>query len=108
MHQRKLLDEDKREVRLFQEAFLEDGELHSDKGRERKFRWKNNDDDEDSNGPKHVSDEEGEDNGEVEEKRRLERIEREKFLQEAMEKESEDKEEDDSQFFNMANKVLKR
>ena len=41
IHQRQLLDEDKREIRLFQEAFLEDGELHSDKTRERKFRWKN-------------------------------------------------------------------
>ena len=41
MHHRQQLDEDKREIRLFQEAFLEDGELHSDKQRDRKFRWKN-------------------------------------------------------------------
>ena len=41
IHHRQVLDEDKREIRLFQEAFLEDGELHSDKARERKFRWKN-------------------------------------------------------------------
>ncbi len=41
IHQRQLLDEDKREIRLFQEAFLEDGELHSDNARARKFRWKN-------------------------------------------------------------------
>ena len=41
IHHRQVLDEDKREIRIFQEAFLEDGELHSDKARERKFRWKN-------------------------------------------------------------------
>jgi hypothetical protein len=40
IHQRRLLDDDKREIRLIQEAFLEDGELHSEQGRERKFRWK--------------------------------------------------------------------
>ena len=39
IHQRRLLDQDKREVRLFQEAFLEDGELHSEQGgRQRRFR----------------------------------------------------------------------
>lgn len=39
IHQKRLLAEDKRDVRLFQEAFLEDGELHSDKARERRFKW---------------------------------------------------------------------
>jgi hypothetical protein len=39
---RRLLDEDRREVRLLQELLLEDGELHSEgSGRERKFRWRN-------------------------------------------------------------------
>ena len=39
IHHRRLLDQDKREVRLFQEAFLEDGELHSEQGgRQRRFR----------------------------------------------------------------------
>ena len=41
LHNRALLDQDKREIRLFQEAFLEDGELHSDNARQRRFRWKN-------------------------------------------------------------------
>ena len=41
LHHRAVLDQDKREIRLFQEAFLEDGELHSDNARQRKFRWKN-------------------------------------------------------------------
>lgn len=39
IHQRQVLDEDQRDVRLFQEAFLEDGELHSDNARSRKFKW---------------------------------------------------------------------
>ena len=41
IHHRQQLDEDQREIRLMQEAFLEDGELHSDNTRNRKFRWKN-------------------------------------------------------------------
>ena len=38
---KQMLDEDIRDVRLLQEKYLEDGELHSDSKRERKFRWKN-------------------------------------------------------------------
>ena len=45
LHQRALLDQDQREIRLFQEAFLEDGELHSDATRTRKFRWKDTEED---------------------------------------------------------------
>ncbi len=40
IHHRQLMDADKHEVRLLQEAFLEDGELHSDRGRTRTFKWK--------------------------------------------------------------------
>ncbi len=40
LHQRRELDEDRAEVRLFQEAFLEDGELHTDQARTRRFKWK--------------------------------------------------------------------
>ena len=40
IHHRQLLDDDQRDVRLFQEAFLEDGELHSENGRTRRFKWK--------------------------------------------------------------------
>lgn len=36
-HLRSLLDSDKREVRLLQEMYLEDGELHG-QGRSRQFR----------------------------------------------------------------------
>ena len=40
IHHRKELDQDRAEVRLFQEAFLEDGELHADQSRTRKFKWR--------------------------------------------------------------------
>jgi len=44
-HFKTLLDQDQREVRIFQELFLEDGDLHSEGGgRKRQFKWKNNDD----------------------------------------------------------------
>ena len=37
-----MLDDDKRQLRLYQERYLADGDLHSDgPGRTRKFRWKN-------------------------------------------------------------------
>ena len=37
-----MLDDDKRELRLYQERYLADGDLHSDgPGRMRRFRWKN-------------------------------------------------------------------
>ena len=39
IHQKQILDQDQREIKLFQEAFLEDGELHSDQARARKFKW---------------------------------------------------------------------
>jgi len=36
------MDEDDREIRLLQEQFLPDGDLHSDGiGRMRRFRWNN-------------------------------------------------------------------
>lgn len=36
-----MLDEDNRQMKILQEVFFEDGELHG-QGRERKFRWLNN------------------------------------------------------------------
>jgi hypothetical protein len=40
---RRMLDDDKRDIRIIQEAFLEDGDLHTEGGgRQRLFRWKNN------------------------------------------------------------------
>ncbi|KAL1471779.1 hypothetical protein MTO96_039736 [Rhipicephalus appendiculatus] len=41
-HFKQLLDEDKRELKIYQELLLEDGDLHSDgAGRQRQFRWRN-------------------------------------------------------------------
>lgn len=41
LHMRQLLDEDQKEVRMLQEMLFEDGDLYSESGRERKFKWKN-------------------------------------------------------------------
>ena len=125
LHHRALLDQDQREVRLFQEAFLEDGELHSDNARTRKFRWKDTDDDAELE--RRSSDDEGANvSGEnlQDEKWRVERLEREKWLKETeigknsrnKVKESlgveclndEDSDNEDSQFFNLASKALKK
>lgn len=39
-HLKTMLDEDQREVRLFQELFLEDGDLHAEGGgRKKQFKW---------------------------------------------------------------------
>lgn len=39
---KQVLDEDKRRLRLYQDRYLADGDLHSDgPGRVRRFRWKN-------------------------------------------------------------------
>ena len=45
IHQRVLLDEDQADLRLFQERFLEDGDLHTDYKRQRQFKWNGLDDD---------------------------------------------------------------
>jgi hypothetical protein len=37
-----MIDDDKRQLRLYQEMYLPDGDLHSDgSGRLRRFRWSN-------------------------------------------------------------------
>ncbi|KAI9565287.1 hypothetical protein GHT06_009075 [Daphnia sinensis] len=63
-HMKTMLDQDQREVRLFQELFLEDGDLHSDGGgRQRQFRWKQADGENtegDDGRPKNQEDEEDE------------------------------------------------
>ncbi|KAI8480375.1 hypothetical protein Bbelb_418810 [Branchiostoma belcheri] len=41
LHMKSMLDEDKWKLRLYQEAYLEDGDLHSDSRRKRRFRWTN-------------------------------------------------------------------
>ncbi len=37
-----MIDDDKRKLRLYQERYLVDGDLHAEgPGRQRRFRWKN-------------------------------------------------------------------
>ena len=45
IHQRVLLDEDQANLKLFQERFLEDGDLHTDYKRQRQFKWNDLDED---------------------------------------------------------------
>ncbi|KAF0291403.1 Claspin [Amphibalanus amphitrite] len=111
IHQKKALDEDIREMKLFQERFLEDGDLHG-KGRERKFRWSNADDAGDDSNERRPSDDEA-DPGEEErdEKWRMERHEREKWLQEHGQKGPEEDEEPQSggfTFIKPGQRVLRR
>lgn len=38
-HLKRMLDEDDRHIRYLQNQYLENGDLHTDKQRERKFKW---------------------------------------------------------------------
>lgn len=83
LHFKQLLDRDKRELKVYQEMLLEDGDLHSEGGgRQRKFRWKHSDADF-MDCPQQSDSEEGE-QGEQEEEVawRLQRFEREQWLRE--------------------------
>ncbi|KAM6045629.1 LOW QUALITY PROTEIN: claspin [Chlamydotis macqueenii] len=110
-HMKAMLDDDKRQLRLYQERYLIDGDLHSDgPGRMRRFRWKNIDYasqldlfQRDSD-----NDDENEQFDETEAKWRKERFEREQWLREQKEKNKEEEEEEigeDSQFMKLAKKV---
>merc|ERR1712142_1162152 len=44
IHQKVLLDEDQANLKLFQERFLEDGDLHTDIKRQKQFKWSGLDD----------------------------------------------------------------
>ncbi|KAF2356976.1 hypothetical protein FHG87_012270 [Trinorchestia longiramus] len=92
-HIRGELARDQREVRLLQELYLEDGDLHGE-GRQRTFRWKNLDESEDNGArPADDSDDAGDAEEEEEEESsqwRKERFEREQFLKKKMENEGEE------------------
>ncbi|XP_021231170.1 claspin isoform X4 [Numida meleagris] len=115
LHMKAVLDDDKRQLRLYQERYLLDGDLHSDgPGRMRRFRWKNIDDASQMDLFQRDSDNEDENEqfDETEVKWRKERFEREQWLREQKEKnkeqEEEEEEEDigeDSQFMKLAKKV---
>ncbi|XP_027638818.2 claspin isoform X1 [Falco peregrinus] len=110
LHLKAMLDDDKRQLRLYQEKYLIDGDLHSDgPGRMRRFRWKNIDYasqidlfQRDSD-----NDDENEQLDETEVKWRKERFEREQWLREQKEKNEDEEEEigEDSQFMKLAKKV---
>ncbi|XP_052439173.1 claspin isoform X1 [Carassius gibelio] len=117
IHMKQVLDDDKRRLRLYQERYLADGDLHSDgPGRARRFRWKNIDDNFEFGGMGPDGDEEEEDEeiDQLELRRRKERLEREQWIREQTEaqaKKGEDAddeekiEEEDSQFMKLAKKL---
>uniref|UniRef100_A0A8C3NIV2 Uncharacterized protein n=1 Tax=Geospiza parvula TaxID=87175 RepID=A0A8C3NIV2_GEOPR len=111
-HMSAMLDDDKRQLRLYQEQYLLDGDLHSDgPGRTRRFRWKNIDFASQIDLFQRDSDneEENEEFDETEVKWRKERFEREQWLREQKEKNKEQEEEEeiggDSEFMKLAKKV---
>ncbi|XP_028820824.1 claspin-like isoform X3 [Denticeps clupeoides] len=116
IHMKQVLDDDKRRLRIYQERYLADGDLHSDgPGRARRFRWRNIDHgvDVDRTGDDGEEDEE-DDVDQAELQRRRERLEREQWLREQGRKgdqvdEEEDKSGDeDSQFMRLAKKLSTR
>uniref|UniRef100_A0A2K6BUP2 Claspin n=1 Tax=Macaca nemestrina TaxID=9545 RepID=A0A2K6BUP2_MACNE len=113
IHMKTMLDDDKRQLRLYQERYLADGDLHSDgPGRMRKFRWKNIDDASQMDLFHRDSDDDQteEQLDESEARWRKERIEREQWLRDMAQqgKITAEEEEDigeDSQFMILAKKV---
>uniref|UniRef100_A0A3Q3WRP2 Uncharacterized protein n=1 Tax=Mola mola TaxID=94237 RepID=A0A3Q3WRP2_MOLML len=86
IHMKQAMDDDKRRLRLYQERYLADGDLHSDgPGRARRFRWRNIDDgfNTDRTGAEGEEEEEEDDFVDQSEvQRRKERLEREQWLKE--------------------------
>nr|XP_040570791.1 claspin-like [Lepeophtheirus salmonis] len=114
IHHNQILDEDRREVRLLKEAFLEDGDLHSEKTRGRSFRWLNNGDVNEEL-EKRPSDDEAEVEDDKTEKLRLDRVEREKWIKnsasiiaESDDENVENSQDDDSQLIQLGNKALRK
>uniref|UniRef100_A0A673TE91 Claspin n=1 Tax=Suricata suricatta TaxID=37032 RepID=A0A673TE91_SURSU len=112
IHMKTMLDDDKRQLRLYQERYLADGDLHSDgPGRMRKFRWKNIDDASQMDLFHRDSDDDQieEQLDETEAQWRKERIEREQWLRDQAQqgKIAAEEEEigEDSQFMMLAKKV---
>uniref|UniRef100_A0A8C6RCR6 Claspin n=1 Tax=Nannospalax galili TaxID=1026970 RepID=A0A8C6RCR6_NANGA len=113
IHMKTMLDDDKRRLRLYQERYLADGDLHSDgPGRMRKFRWKNIDDASQMDLFHRDSDDDQfeEQLDETEARWRKERIEREQWLRDQAQQgkitaEEEEEVGEDSQFMLLARKV---
>ncbi|XP_077405410.1 claspin isoform X3 [Vanacampus margaritifer] len=119
IHMKQIMDDDKRRLRLYQERYLADGDLHSDgPGRARRFRWKNIDDGFNTDRTGAEGEEELEDDEDVDQteiQRRKERLEREQWLREQsqqkakkvtdLDEEDEEIGEEDSQFMKLAKKL---
>ncbi|XP_060805029.1 claspin isoform X2 [Amyelois transitella] len=89
IHMRDMLDQDKREVRLIQELLFEDGDL-GDGHRQRKFRWRNADgEEEEGTVPGELADTQ-EEELESEEQWRKQRHEREVFLRQMQKQDEEE------------------
>ncbi|ELW65989.1 Claspin, partial [Tupaia chinensis] len=114
IHMKAMLDDDKRQLRLYQERYLADGDLHSDgPGRIRKFRWKNIDDASQMDLFHRESDDDQveEQLDETEARWRKERIEREQWLQDQAQQGkiiAEEEVGEDSQFMMLAKRVTAR
>uniref|UniRef100_A0A672HTT7 Claspin n=1 Tax=Salarias fasciatus TaxID=181472 RepID=A0A672HTT7_SALFA len=122
IHMKQVLDDDKRRLRLYQERYLADGDLHSDgPGRARRFRWRNIDDafDMDRTGADGEEEEEEEEVDQTEIQRRKERLEREQWLREQSEHsakrganadpdDDENIGDEDSRFMKLARKLTAR
>ncbi|RVE66614.1 hypothetical protein OJAV_G00109250 [Oryzias javanicus] len=118
IHMKQVLDDDKRRLRLYQERYLADGDLHSDgPGRARRFRWKNMDEDFDKERGGLDGDEDGDEDDvdPAEVQRRKERLEREQWLREQSEQkkgnvDADDEKigDEDSQFMKLARKLTAR
>ncbi|XP_032436907.1 claspin [Xiphophorus hellerii] len=120
IHMKQILDDDKRRLRLYQDRYLADGDLHSDgPGRARRFRWKNIDAGFDGSAADGEEDGEEEDDVDpAEVQRRKDRLEREQWLREQTEQKTlkgedpdgEDEQigDEDSRFMKLAKKLTAR
>ncbi|XP_013400066.1 claspin [Lingula anatina] len=105
------IDADKRELRLLQEMYLPDGDLYSEGGgRVRKFRWNNIDEDDtqqDMFGGQSDDENQNEEEGENETRWRMERYEREKWIEEQKLQEEGVREDESSQLIKLGRAVLR-
>ncbi|PIK35061.1 putative claspin [Apostichopus japonicus] len=84
IHMKATDDEDARRLRLFKELYLRDGDLHSEKSRVRRFRWKHLDEMEmdGGGGGNGDSEDEGAEEDDQDTQWRLQRYQREQWLKE--------------------------
>ncbi|KAJ0003637.1 hypothetical protein NQD34_008735 [Periophthalmus magnuspinnatus] len=121
IHMKRVMDDDKSRLRLYQERYLAHGDLHSDgPGRARRFKWKNIDDGflmdrEGAEGGEEEGEDEDVDQSEVQ--RQRERLEREQWLREQqkskgkpadMDAEEEKFGDEESRFMKLAKKLTKK